>query len=419
MAREAYSRRDFLKRAGLAAAGVAAVLNATEKSRAKPSANDTVTIGIIGTGSRGCHLLQIINTIPGLEVAAVCDIYEPHLQRGLKLAGGKVPAYKDYRKLLGQKDLDAVLIATPLNWHARMSIDALQAGKDVFCEKTMTYSVEEAREVVGWVRRTGRVFQVGHQRRYSPVYHRAMQLIQEGAIGEVVFIRAQWHRNGDWRRTVPDPSLEKHLNWRLYRESSGGLMTELGSHQIDVANWALGDIHPVSCVGIGGIDYWKDGREVYDNVSVVYKYPNGVKMVYTSITRNKFYGASEQIMGSEGTIELTTRRAKLFRENPARRSEFKEFVWSLERELFQTVAIGAASFLPEDPNKDPGTWIEPEMPHSEEYLQLESFAECVRTRSRPFADVIVGYNSGVAALIGNQAMDKGEIILWPDHEEIA
>ncbi|MDZ7373659.1 MAG: Gfo/Idh/MocA family oxidoreductase [candidate division KSB1 bacterium] len=419
MERSAYSRRDFLKRAGLATVGVAAVLGTSERARGKTAANDVVTIGIIGTGSRGSHLLQIINTIPGLRVAAVCDVYPPHLERGLKLAGGKVPAYKDYRQMLEQKDLDSVLIATPLRFHARMCIDAMQAGKDVFCEKTMTYSIEEAREVVQWVRRTNRVFQVGQQRRYSPVYHQAMRLIREGAIGEVVFIRAQWHRNADWRRAVPDPSLEKHLNWRLYREFSGGLMTELGTHQIDVANWALGDIHPESCVGMGGIDYWRDGREVYDNVSVIYKYPNGVKLVYTSITRNKFYGASEQIMGSEGTIELTTSRAKVYRENPARRSEFKEFVWSLERELFQTVAIGTATFLPEDPNADRGTWIEPEMPHSEEYLQLESFAECVRTRKKPFADVMVGYNAGVAALIGNQAMDTGEVVLWPDHEDIA
>ena len=419
MSAEGQTRRDFLRNAGLASVSLAGMLGLAARGEGKVGPNDTVNIGIIGTGSRGCHLLEIMNTIPGIKVAAVCDIYQPHLERGLKLAGGKVPAYKDYHKLLDQKDLDAVVIATPLNWHARMSIDAINAGKDVFCEKTMTYSPDEAEQVVRRVLDSDRVFQVGHQRRYSPVYHRVMQLIHEGVIGDVVFIKAQWHRNGDWRRHVPDPSLEKLLNWRLYRESSGGLMTELASHQIDVANWALGDMHAESVVGIGGIDYWKDGREVYDNVSVVYKYPNGVKLVYTSITRNKYYGASEQIMGSEGTIEVTTRRAKLFRERPVQRSEFKSFVMNLERELLQSVAIGAASFLPENPNKDTGTWIEVDMPHSEEYLELASFAECVRTRKKPFGDVLVGYRSGVAALIGNEAMDRGEIVLWPKHEGIA
>ena len=407
------TRRDFIKTTGAASLGAAVVLGAKRaQAEQRFSPNDIIGIGIIGTGSRGRHLMQNIMSVPGVKITALCDDYDRNLKKGVQLVGDKVSTFVDYRELLQQKSVDAVIIATPLHLHAQMSIDALSAGKDVFCEKTMAFTPEQCQAMVDAVHETGHFVQVGHQRRYSPLYRRAVQLVQEGAIGKITCIKAQWHRNGDWRRAVPDPSLERKINWRLYREFSGGLMTELCSHQLHVANWFMGE-RPNSVMGIGGIDFWRDGREVYDNVNVIFNYPSGVRFTYTSITRNAYYGASEQIMGEEGTIELTTSRAKLFREKPPKRSEFKNFVMGLEREFFNSVQVGTASFLPEDPNKDIGKNIDVQMEKAEDWLQLESFVKCVRIGEKPLCNVQEGFDASIPVLMGVQAMDMQELVLWP------
>lgn len=415
MSSEEYSRRDFIKTAGAASLGVGAVLSTSLSSQEskKIAANDQVQIGVIGTGSRGRHLLQNIMKVPGVKITALCDIQKKNLKKGIAHAGGDVTGYADYRELIAQKSVDGVIIATPLDLHARMAIDTMQAGKDVLCEKTMAYDVPEVREMKRCVQETGQLLQVGHQRRYSPLYQKVMQIIRQGAIGKVTNIRAQWHRRGDWRRKVKNPKDEKLVNWRLYRDFSGGLTTELATHQIHVVNWMLNAV-PSAVIGMGGIDYWKDNREVYDNINLIFSYPDGVKFTYTSITTNKFYGCNEQIMGTEGTIELRTAGATIYSEKKLRRTEFETFVMDFERNLLQTVAIGTASFLPEDPTKDMGTAIKVEgMTHSETYYSLEHFVKCIRTREPIWCDVDEGGNAAIAAHIANRAMDQHRIVNWP------
>ena len=421
MSQENYSRRAFLKAAGAAsvAVGTAVATGSLKGEMNKRSANDMIQVGFIGTGSRGYHLLQNLMTIEGVKITACCDIQKKNLKKSAELTGNDTFATEDYRELLAKDDIDAVVIATPLHLHAEMAIDAMRAGKDVFCEKTMTYNIPEVWDMMKCVKDTGRLLQVGHQRRYSPLYQKVVQMVRNGVIGKVTSIRAQWHRNGDWRRNVKNPEQEKLVNWRLYKEFSGGLMTELASHQIQVVNWLL-DENPVSVVGIGGIDYWKDNREVYDNIQVIYAYPSGVKFVYTSITTNKFYGCNEQIMGSEGTIELSTSGARLYREKGVRRTEFEKFVMDFERRLLQSVSIGTASFLPEDPNQDIGTEIEiPGMTHDETYYSLEHFVKCIRTREPILCDVIDGGKAAIATHMGNMAMEQQELVKWPEALNLA
>ncbi len=412
-----YSRRDFIKTTGAVGLGAAAVFGNRSGLAAieKMAPSDTVQIGVIGTGSRGQHLIQNFLTIPGINIRAVCDIYEPNLKKGLSLSGGeKTKSFTDYHKLLEEKEIDAVLIATPLNLHAEMSIASMDAGKDVLCEKSLALTIDECHQIMESVNKTGRVFQIAHQRRYMPRYQRVAQLIEEGVIGKIVAIRAQWHRNEDWRRSIPDPSLEKLRNWRLYRQFSGGLMTELCSHQLHIANWVLKE-HPVSVVGFGGIDFYKDGREVYDNVHAVFNYPSGVRFSYTSFTTNGHYGCSEQIMGEKGTIEITTAKATLYLEKPKPRPAFKTFVTNLERELFASVNIGTASFLPEEGGMDPGTEIDVVQDKDDTYYELSAFANHVRNHERPLCDVVEGFDTTVAVLMANEAMDKQEIVMWPSH----
>lgn len=414
MSHEKFSRRDFLKTAGAASLGAAVAARSLTAETKKHSANDTIQIGVIGTGSRGNHLLQNLMTIEGAKITACCDIQKKNLKKGVKLAGGDAFATEDYHEIIAKDDIDAVVIATPLHLHAEMAIAAMRAGKDILCEKTMAYNIPQVQEMMKCVQETGRLLQVGHQRRYSPLYQKVAQMVRSGVIGKVTTIRAQWHRNGDWRRRVRDSSEEKLINWRLYREFSGGLMTELASHQIQVVNWLLGET-PVSVVGIGGIDYWKDNREVYDNVQVIYAYPSSVKFIYSSITTNKFYGCNEQIMGTEGTIELSTSGARLYREKGVHRTEFEKFVMDFERQLLQSVSIGTASFLPEDPTQDVGVEIEiPGMTHDETYYSLEHFVKCIRTREPILCDVFDGGNAAIAAHMGIMAMDQQELVKWPE-----
>ena len=168
------------------------------------------------------------------------DVVRPH-PVGIETIGTNPQTYVDYRQLLERKDIDAILICTPLNLHTRMTIDALAAGKHVFVEKSMFFKEEEGEQIrQAAVAHPKQVLQVGLQRRSSVLYNVAMEMIRKGALGKITFVRAHWHRNSDWRRPVPDPKFERLLNWRMYREYSGGLMAELASHQIDVANWAIG-----------------------------------------------------------------------------------------------------------------------------------------------------------------------------------
>lgn len=416
MSKGDFSRRDFIKTAGAASLSLGAVVgtSAIAQDAKKVAANDHVQIGVIGTGSRGRHLLQNIMEVPGVKITALCDIRKKSLKKGKKHAGDDVWVTEDYRELLAREDVDGVIIATPLHLHGNMAVDALYAGKDVLVEKTMAYDIPQVIEMRKAVRETGRLLQVGHQRRYSPLYQKVLQIIRNGEIGQVTNIRAQWHRNGDWRRKVKDPKMEELINWRLYRDYSGGLTTELATHQIHVVNWLLGEV-PDSVVGIGGIDYWKDNRDVYDNINVIFSYPSGVKFTYTSITTNKFYGCNEQIMGTEGTIELSTSGATIYSEKKVKRTEFETFVMDFERSMLQTVAIGTASFLPEDPTKDWGTEIKVEgMTHSETFYSLEHFVKCMRTREPIWCDVLEGGNAAIAGHMANHAMDTHQNIHWPD-----
>ena len=235
------TRREFLKTAATVAAassltglGAPAILSAQ-------SAGNPVRYGFIGTGTEGCTLLKFLATIPEGRCIATCDIYPPNLKKGVETIGSNPETYIEYRKMLERKDMDAVLIATPLNLHAQMVVDALNAGKHVFVEKTMYFKEEEGDMIRKAMEDHPKlVLQVGLQRRSSVLYQVAMEMIRKGALGKIMFVRAQWHRNSNWRRPVPDPKFERLINWRMYKEYSGGMLAELASHQIDIANWAIG-----------------------------------------------------------------------------------------------------------------------------------------------------------------------------------
>jgi predicted dehydrogenase len=324
------TRRAFLGVAGSAVA--AGVLHAGSDEPAP------VKVAVIGTGARGSDLIRALTTIDGVELAGVCDDYAPHLAQGAKYAGPRAKAFADYKAMLEKLRPQAVVIAVPLVLHYRIASDALAAGCNVFLEKTMCYRIDEARRLAKQVAAAKRVFQVGLQRRANPIYKQAAAMVETGMIGQITAIKAQWHRHNSWRRPVPKTgtdaerqALERRLNWRLYRASSAGLMAELGSHQLDIANWLLGTT-PRRVIATGGIDFWRDGRDVIDNIFCVYEYeihpparaksdeadarpkPYSVRVTYSSLCNNAYEGAAELILGTKGSLYLTASKGLLFRE---------------------------------------------------------------------------------------------------------
>jgi predicted dehydrogenase len=409
-------RREFLKRLAVVAGSstLLAELPWWSPLRAAPvgdSPADRVRIGLIGVGTRGnLHIAHLLRT-PGVEIAALCDDYEPHLQAGLaRVKGAK--SFADYRQMLDMPGLDGVLIATPLYLHARMCLDAFSAGKHVFCEKSLAYTIEECQAIADAHRGSKQVFQIGHQRMFSPVFLRALELVRNGAIGQITQIRAFWHRNGNWRNPVPDPSLEHRLNWRLYRAYSCGLMTELASHHMQVANWFLG-AHPVACAGYGSINYWKDGREVYDNVNVVFRYANGTHVVYDSLISNRFYGFEIQVMGPKGTIEGESGR--LYAENPPPAPGIMQLINGLEHGFFDTVPISGPSWVPDLKKDTKGNPLVQEKETDDgTAISLAAYANAIRSGEPIPGMMEQACRAGVCVLMGEASMEQQQEIAWPE-----
>lgn len=406
-------RRDFFKQAGMIGGGA---LLATSPwfsafSESNNTQNSLARIGIIGPGSRGRLLMDFLNTNPKVEITAICDIYQPSIDEALKIAP-KAKVYNDYRKLLEDKDIDAVVIATPLDRHYAILLDAFDAGKHVFCEKSIGYSIEECYNSYQKYLSSGKVFFVGQQRLFDPRYVKAMEMVHSGVFGEISGIRSFWYRNNDWRRPVPSPELERLINWRLYKAYSKGLMTELACHQLQIGTWALRRI-PDKVMGHGAITFWKDGREVYDNVSCIYMFDNGVKINFDSVISNKFYGLEEQILGNKGTIE--PEKGKYYFETIPPAPAFLQMVNNLENELFDVIPFAGTSWAPETADKNSGEYILGKKPKGDgTSVLLDAFAEAVITGKQPELIAEEGYYASALCLLGHQAIEEEQILTFPD-----
>lgn len=407
------NRRDFIQSSAMTLAGLS--LGIPSFSNDEP-----VRIALVGSGGRGTDLLRKLSTIERCEVVAVCDDYPPHLQRGLKTAGPQAKGFVSFSKMLKEIKPEAVVIATPLFLHYPMSIEALEAGCAVFCEKTMCHSVEEARKLAEKIKAEEHIFQVGLQRRANAIYLQAKAMVDAGMLGRITTIKAQWHRNNDWRRPVPVPKahadwqkLEHKLNWRLYWPYSQGLMAELGSHQIDVANWFL-NCAPQRVMGTGGIDYWRDGREVYDNVLCVYDYEipakdgedaYSVRMTYTSIQSNAFEGASELIMGTKGSLYLTQKKGLFYQEKVA-----EDQVWQ-DKKAADVITSGKTLKMSNDPWAHRAKPFEMDIQGDDSREQLISFLDNVQRKDpETICTAEDGYLDAKAAISGNLSIGKGKII---------
>ena len=389
-------RRKFIKLGIFGSTGLLTYSSGLTKRKA-PS--DTLNIGVIGTGDRGQTLLSFINKTDGIDPVACCDILPFRLEAGLTIASksGKVKGYEDYKKLLDNKDIDCVFISTPFSEHGHMAIDALDAGKHVYCEKTMVKGIEETKKVVEKVSSMGKIFQTGHQWHSSRLYTHVVEKIKEGDLGEIAAISCQWNRNGNWRREVPDPKWERLINWRMYKEYSGGLVAELCSHQMDITNWMLGS-PPTKIMGTGGIDYWKDGRETYDNVHIIFEYPSGVKAKFTSLTTNALGDYQIKVSGKKGTITLDYREAWFY---PEKKKD-------PEKGIIDGVTGASVKW-----DETKGYPIE--IDHIDPTLQaIIDFRDSVINNTKPISNELTGAQASIMVQMSLDAIENSSVLNWKD-----
>ncbi len=389
-------RRDFVKKSSAVIAATSVFGSATGNTFI---ANKKVKIGIIGTGSRGCGLISILNKIEKIEVVACCDVLPFQLKKGEERVGRKVKSYLDYKKLLDDKDIDAVLIATPFSTHGKIAIDALKANKHVYCEKTMVRGYQEIKDLVEKVKSSKKIVQIGHQYHSSYLYKEVVKMIDEGKVGKISAFECQWNRNGNWRRPVPDPSYEKAINWRMYKEFSGGLTAELCSHQIDFVNWVTKST-PKKVMGMGGIDYWKDGRETYDNIHLLYEYPNGIKATFMCLTSNSKDDYQIKVIGDKGTIILDYTKAWFY---PEGRYNDEKVIGDVDGVSGATITSGWVE----------GKGIEIPVNHNNPSKQaLMDFRDSILTNTQPISNVITGAKTAIAVQMGIDAMYEDKIVYW-------
>lgn len=407
------SRRQFLNELSLLA-GSGILLTAfpwfSAFGESDKTQKEKVRLAIIGTGSRGRYLLDFLKNNPKVTIAAFCDNYEPSLSEALKSVP-KTPVYHDYRQLLEVKEIDCVVIATPLHTHAKIVLDALAAGKHVFCEKALALTETDCLDMYNEYKQSKQVMFVGHQRMFDPRYLKAMEMVKSGMIGQIQKINTFWYRNDNWRRPVPSPELERKINWRLYREYSAGLMTELASHQIQVGNWVTGKI-PETIMGSGATTFWKDDRDVYDNVSVIYTYSDGVKMTFDSMIANKFCGMEEQILGSKGTI--APEKGCFYFENPSPAPGILQLINEIEKSVFSAIPIAGPTWVSETYGENEGEYLLGKQPeHDGSGLLLEAYVEAVINGKKVPKLMEQGYYSSVLSLLGSRAMEENRIIKFP------
>jgi predicted dehydrogenase len=402
---------------------------------AQSGKKDDINIGLIGAGIQGRRLLYAIMKIPGVRVKAVCDIWKDY---NLKIASGQLKAFKhenrayvDHKEMLDkEKDLDAVIVATPDFWHGRHTIDSLNKGLHVYCEKEMSNSLEEAKKMVVTAREKGKLLQIGHQRRSNPRYKHCKDNID--LLGRITTINGQWNRgiaaSGMRKLGKVKPidakvleqygfgTMEKFLNWREFKGFGTGLVGDLGSHQIDIYSWFLGAA-PKSVMASGGVDYW-DYRQWYDRAHMIleyeYEYEKGKKQkvaaTYQVITTNSNKGYYEKFMGADGALLISEKdNLAIFLWEPG--SDLDKWDAAMKNKYIESKKTGGtevhAETNPSPTTEYPYNIIAPDLklvhqPH------LENFFNAIRGTEKLNCPGEVGYETCAIVFKTNEAIEAGK-----------
>jgi predicted dehydrogenase len=388
------TRRDFIKRAVSTAAFLA------YPGARVLGANDRVRVAIVGVGSRGQELLRQALAIRGLQVVAAADVYTRRFEEAKKLAPG-LETFGDHRQVLDRKDIDAILVATPLHIHARHFLDTLAAGKDLYSEKTLTWSIPEAEQCLEASKKSDRVVQIGLQHESEGSFVDAKKWIVGGMVGKVTHVESWMSRNtphgtAQWVRPIPSDCTQqnvnwkaflngrpdvpfdpfKFLNWRLFWTFSGGNITENMIHQIAWIMSVLDLPLPSAAYMSGGVFSEKDGRQVPDTIAVTLDFPNEVVVTWQSTFSNSRYGLGQRILGSDGSIEYVAGA----------------------NDMVSGKSEDSVHYYPEAVNRSNGVSVTGDSPS---HSHLANWVDCIRSRKTPNAPVELGYRSAIAAHMCN------------------
>ena len=409
---EDLSRRSFVAAAGAALAATPAI-----------AANDKIQVGWIGTGARGMHVMNMMyKGVPtGVVVTATCDTYAGNLAKGkdqIQTLGKNTPkTYIDYKELLADKSIDAVFITTPEHLHHDMTLAALAAGKHIYIEKPLAHTIEEGADLVKEAKKAGKVVQVGTQNRSNSLYIKAKEMVAQGMIGEVHYVRAFWYRNSlpdnpawrynipkdtnesntDWKRFLGDAPVrafdkQRYHQWRLYWDYSGGISTDLLVHQTDITNFVCGKVEPLSCMASGGIYRWtdqNDDREVPDTLSAIYEYPDRFHINYSCYFGNVQFGYGEQFMGNEGTIEVLNRQQLKF-----------------TTEKFGGKAPANIAARKDEVIDLPGNDLNAVQAH------VRNFIEAIQGKAKLIAPIEVGQQAAVSGHLATLSLRNNKKVFW-------
>jgi len=364
-------------------------------------ANDRVRAGIIGAGGRGRYLIGQFKEL-GVEVAGVCDVYEPNLQAGLNEASSGARPFRDYRRLLDEKGIDAVIVATPDHWHARMVIDAVEAGKDVYVEKPLAHQIDEGFQIIEAVERARRIVQVGTQRRSAELFLEARKIMQSTQIGEIRLVTSAWYNNqsslnqrqlaGDldwkqWLGTAPNrpPDPVRFFNWYWFWDYSGGLLVGQAAHIIDCIQWFMNANQPAAVTCTGNRPELS-GTEVPETATITVEYPENYLAVFTLGYRAMRYSAfNDQI--------------KQFHGNKAR--------FDVGRESYALYPeSNALEMTPSTQRKSPGSFNFATLSH------IRNFLECIASRKQPNAPVEASQATNIVLSMAMQSYRSGRRLRW-------
>ncbi|RIV18927.1 gfo/Idh/MocA family oxidoreductase [Fibrisoma montanum] len=455
------SRRRFLRQIGgttAMLAGVSTLANAGAKpihrehliEPIRPqSANDTVNIALIGAGIIGHYDCNTALKVPGTKLVAVADLYDQRLIRAKEVWGADIQTTRDYREILKRPDVDAVLICVPDHWHDRMSIDALNAGKHVYCEKPMVHHIEEGQAVINAHKKSGKVFQVGSQRASSAAVLEAKKRYEQGAIGELTFVEAFVDRSdalGAWQYTMPptvDPKeidwdrylgdapkrpfdATRFFRWRNYKEYGTGVAGDLFVHLITGLHTITESNGPTRIFSLGDLNYWKDGRDAYDLVTAIMEYPKTDKHPSFQFTTrvNLAEGAGGSIhtrlVGTEGVIdigwnEFTLRRLK--RPTAPMFSRGYDALFTYPQAMQETFIQQYDQRYPEGQytrsvQREPEEVFNAPQGYDDRLDHMITFFNAVRGQGTVREDAVFGLRAAAPSLAANLSAEKRRVINW-------
>ena len=453
------TRRSFLKKATLGSAAItsAPLVFASSYqqklilSRDYPnenfSHNDQINLGLIGSGIQGIHDTTAALKVDGVKLVAVCDLYKGRLDRAKELWGDDIAVTRDYRELLERKDIDAVIVATPDHWHKKITIDAMEAGKAVYCEKPMVQKWEEGQSIISTQKSTGKICQIGSQGMSSLGNEKAKQLYEDGAIGEIVmldFYNDRYSAEGAWQYPIPPDAnpetvdfdtflgnapktpyeLKRFFRWRNYQDYGTGVAGDLFVHAFSTLNHIISSNGPNRALATGGLRYWKDGRDVPDVSITLYDYPKtDTHAAFNAAFRINFIagsggGGGFKIIGTEGEMEVGQNSVKLVRSKlgmiPGGYSMIA-YTEATQEKIRQGYASQNLETRASSLNIGETTWEAPSDYKGGHYDHFYNFFQSIRNKKTVIQDPTFGLRAAGAALLANASYYQNKPISWnPD-----